>query len=201
MKRYTTKTSKSLVSYFRRYTDIFFGPGPDDELFKLKPHKRSWILQSMKRLGDYYFWKYNTREFQFTTASYDGSETEACKTFISKNLAMCKNAYNYGQDPGYNRPSHCSSNDNDATSCYNLGHDAGYAPLVRCHEVSVPPLSGHSPQFTRLRSFSLISISNTYPRDILNHNILWISFWQHRGGVVKMIQAATSDSHYTLWYY
>lgn len=64
MKRYTTKTSKSLVSYFRRYTDIFFGPGPDNELFKLKPHKRAWILQSMKRLGDYYFWKYNTREVQ-----------------------------------------------------------------------------------------------------------------------------------------
>jgi hypothetical protein len=64
MKRYTTKTSKSLVSYFRRYTDIFFGPGPDNELFKLKPPKRAWILQSMKRLGDYYFWKYNTREVQ-----------------------------------------------------------------------------------------------------------------------------------------
>lgn len=34
------------------------------------------------------------------------------------------------------------------TSCYNLGHDAGYASaekeIVRCHEVSVPPLkSGH----------------------------------------------------------
>jgi hypothetical protein len=43
--------------------------------------------------------------------------------------------------------------DNDATSCYNLGHEAGYASaekeLVRCHEVSVPTLlSGHSPQFT-----------------------------------------------------
>jgi len=62
MKRYHSKTSRSFVSYFRRYSDIFFGPSPDTELFKLKPHKRSWILQSMKRIGDYYFWKYNTLE-------------------------------------------------------------------------------------------------------------------------------------------
>jgi|SRR5215207_4511145 hypothetical protein len=41
---------------------IFFGPNPDVELFKLKPHKRSWILQSIKRFGDYYFRKYNNRE-------------------------------------------------------------------------------------------------------------------------------------------
>src|SRR6266487_1455508 len=33
-------------------------------LFKLKPHKRAWILQAMKRFGDYYFWKYNNREAQ-----------------------------------------------------------------------------------------------------------------------------------------
>jgi hypothetical protein len=31
-------------------------------LFKLKPHKRSWILQSVKRFGDFYFRKYNNRE-------------------------------------------------------------------------------------------------------------------------------------------
>ena len=32
------------------------------ELFKLKPHKRSWILQGIKRFGDFYFRKYNNRE-------------------------------------------------------------------------------------------------------------------------------------------
>jgi hypothetical protein len=31
-------------------------------LFKLNPHKRSWILQSVKRFGDFYFIKYNNRE-------------------------------------------------------------------------------------------------------------------------------------------
>jgi hypothetical protein len=39
-----------------------FGPNPDVELFKFKPHKRSWILQAIKRFGDYYFRKYNNRE-------------------------------------------------------------------------------------------------------------------------------------------
>jgi len=31
----------------------FFGVNPDVELFKLNPHKRSWILQSVKRFGDF----------------------------------------------------------------------------------------------------------------------------------------------------
>ena len=40
----------------------FFGLNPDAELFKLNPHKRSWILQSLIRFGDYYFRKYNNSE-------------------------------------------------------------------------------------------------------------------------------------------
>jgi hypothetical protein len=63
-KRYYSRTAVSLVNYFKRYADIFFGSDPDTELFKLKPHKRAWILQAMKRFGDYYFWKYNNREVQ-----------------------------------------------------------------------------------------------------------------------------------------
>jgi hypothetical protein len=64
VKRYHPKTCRCFVSYFRRYADIFFANNPDIELFKLKPHKRSWILQSMKKIGDYYFWKYNTTDIQ-----------------------------------------------------------------------------------------------------------------------------------------
>jgi hypothetical protein len=63
-KRYHPRTTVSLVNYFKRYADIFFGPEPDAVLCKLKPHKRGWILQAMKRFGDYYFWKYNSREVQ-----------------------------------------------------------------------------------------------------------------------------------------
>jgi integrase-like protein len=63
-KRYHPRTTVSLVNYFKRYSDIFFGPEPDTQLCKLKPHKRAWILQAMKRFGDYYFWRYNSREVQ-----------------------------------------------------------------------------------------------------------------------------------------
>jgi hypothetical protein len=64
MKRYHPSTARCFVSYFRKYADIFFGNNPDVDLFKLKPHKRSWILQSIKKIGDYYLWKYNTRDIQ-----------------------------------------------------------------------------------------------------------------------------------------
>jgi hypothetical protein len=60
--KYHQHTGKCYLNYFEKYASIFFGPNPDVELFKLKPHKRSWILQSIKRFGDYYFRKYNNRE-------------------------------------------------------------------------------------------------------------------------------------------
>jgi hypothetical protein len=41
---------------------VFFGLNPDVELFKLNPHKRSWILQSVKRFGEFYFRDYNNKE-------------------------------------------------------------------------------------------------------------------------------------------
>ncbi|HXX95646.1 MAG TPA: hypothetical protein VEL11_00835 [Candidatus Bathyarchaeia archaeon] len=67
---------------------------------------------------------------------------------LPKWLLRCQNTYTYGQDPKASQSSYCSSNDNDAASCYNLDHDIGYASaekeMVRCHEVSVPRLkSGH----------------------------------------------------------
>lgn len=60
--KYQQHTGNCYLSYFERYASIFFGPNPDVELFKLKPHKRSWILQAIKRFGGYYFRKYNSRE-------------------------------------------------------------------------------------------------------------------------------------------
>jgi hypothetical protein len=60
--KYHRHTGNCYLNYFERYASIFFGPNPDVELFKLKLHKRSWILQSIKRFGDYYFRKYNNRE-------------------------------------------------------------------------------------------------------------------------------------------
>ncbi len=59
---YQERTARSYCNYFLRYCDIFFAPDPANELFKLAPHKRSWIIQSMRRFGDYYFFKYGTRD-------------------------------------------------------------------------------------------------------------------------------------------
>jgi hypothetical protein len=60
--KYHEHTAKCYLSYFKRYAHVFFGLNPDVELFKLNPHKRSWIFQSVKRFGDFYFRKYNNRK-------------------------------------------------------------------------------------------------------------------------------------------
>ena len=60
--KYHERTAKCYLSYFERYAHVFFSLNPDVELFKLNPHKRSWILQAVKRFGDFYFRKYNNRE-------------------------------------------------------------------------------------------------------------------------------------------
>ena len=53
LERFQIHTANCYLSYFEKYTSIFFGLNPDIELFKLKPHKRSWILQSIKKFGEY----------------------------------------------------------------------------------------------------------------------------------------------------
>jgi hypothetical protein len=50
IEKYHEHTGNSYRNYFERYASIFFGPSPDVELFKFKPHKRSWILQQLKDL-------------------------------------------------------------------------------------------------------------------------------------------------------
>jgi hypothetical protein len=45
---YQERTARSYCNYFLRYSDVFFGLNPANELFKLAPHKRSWIIQSMR---------------------------------------------------------------------------------------------------------------------------------------------------------
>ena len=57
---YHIHTANCYYSYYLKYVDIFFGPRPGEELLKLMPHKRSWILQSVKRFGDYYLNRYGT---------------------------------------------------------------------------------------------------------------------------------------------
>ncbi|MFB5600071.1 MAG: hypothetical protein ACE5SW_07590 [Nitrososphaeraceae archaeon] len=60
--RYHPHTAKCYYSYYIRYVDTFFSPIVDVELFKLAKHKRSRILQSIKRFGDYYAYRYGNKD-------------------------------------------------------------------------------------------------------------------------------------------
>jgi hypothetical protein len=60
--RYNEHRAACYLSYFEKCASIFFGTSPDAELFKLKAPKRSWILQAIKRFGDFYFKMYNNIE-------------------------------------------------------------------------------------------------------------------------------------------
>jgi hypothetical protein len=51
----------------------------------------------------------------------NGNEGEACMTFTDRDLIACQNAWSYGEYPEYYQAAHCSTDDKDATSCYNLG--------------------------------------------------------------------------------
>lgn len=52
-RRVSPEYAGDLVSYFRRFYDQFFGAHPE-ELNRLTPHKRSWMLLSMRNFGLYY---------------------------------------------------------------------------------------------------------------------------------------------------
>jgi hypothetical protein len=60
IENYHIHTANCFYSYYLRYVDIFFSPHPEMEILKLTPHKRSWILQAIKRFGDFYLSKYGT---------------------------------------------------------------------------------------------------------------------------------------------
>lgn len=66
--RYHSHTANCYHSYYIRYVDSFFGPKPDVDLLRLANHKRSWILQAIKRFGDYYVNRYGNKEIKFLIA-------------------------------------------------------------------------------------------------------------------------------------
>jgi intergrase/recombinase len=61
IRKLDNKHVRDIVSYFRRFCDVFFGPQPE-EILKLKPPKRGWILQGMRHFGNYYYYKTNNPE-------------------------------------------------------------------------------------------------------------------------------------------
>jgi hypothetical protein len=68
IEKYHEHTGNSYRNYFEKYAHLFFGPNPAEEIFKFKPHKRSWILQAIKRFGDYYSNRYGNKEVKFLIA-------------------------------------------------------------------------------------------------------------------------------------
>jgi hypothetical protein len=61
IRKLDNKHVRDIVSYFRRFCDVFFGPQPE-EILKLKASKRGWILQGMRHFGNYYYFKTNNPE-------------------------------------------------------------------------------------------------------------------------------------------
>ena len=66
--KYHPHTANCYHSYYVRYVDYFFSSSPDVHLFKLANHKRSWILQAIKRFGDYYVSRYGNKEVKYLIA-------------------------------------------------------------------------------------------------------------------------------------
>ena len=61
IRRLDNKHTKDIVSYFRRFRDLFFGVQPE-EILKFQPPKRGCIIQAMRHFGSYYFYKTNNPE-------------------------------------------------------------------------------------------------------------------------------------------
>jgi hypothetical protein len=61
IRRLDDKHVKDIVSYFRRFRDLFFGPQPED-ILKFNPPKRGWIIQAMRHFGNFYYYKTNNPE-------------------------------------------------------------------------------------------------------------------------------------------
>jgi hypothetical protein len=58
IRKLDNKHVKDIVSYFRRFRDLFFGPQPE-EILKFNPHKGGWIIKAMCHFGNYYYYKTN----------------------------------------------------------------------------------------------------------------------------------------------
>lgn len=80
IKRLQEHNARSLVSYFRRFRDTFFGQDPT-QISMLTPHKRRWILGGMREFGNYYNYKTGNPE---------------CKELIEKTISRF--ALNVGLD-------------------------------------------------------------------------------------------------------
>lgn len=61
IRKYHKNTARDFISYFKRYRDVFF-TNRVDEIRSLTPRVRSRIMDSMRKFGQYYLYKYNNEE-------------------------------------------------------------------------------------------------------------------------------------------
>jgi intergrase/recombinase len=61
VRKYHKNTCRDLVNYFKRHREQFFG-NRVDELRSLTPRVRSRIMDSMRKFGQYYVYKYNNEQ-------------------------------------------------------------------------------------------------------------------------------------------
>lgn len=62
-KKYSEKYAHDLVSYFKRYKDVFFSDQVE-QILSLAPHKRGWVLESMRGFGAFALKEYGSEDFE-----------------------------------------------------------------------------------------------------------------------------------------
>lgn len=58
---YSWSYSMSLINYFEKHSDTFFGSNPES-IFNYSAHKRAWILNAMRNFGEFWLFLYNDDE-------------------------------------------------------------------------------------------------------------------------------------------
>ncbi|MDN5846263.1 MAG: hypothetical protein L0H53_08330 [Candidatus Nitrosocosmicus sp.] len=62
IRKYHKNTGRDLVSYFKRFREDFFTPNKVHVLRSLTPRVRSRVMDSMRKFGQYYLYKYNNED-------------------------------------------------------------------------------------------------------------------------------------------
>jgi intergrase/recombinase len=62
IRRYQRTTARDLVSYFKRFREDFFSPSNVHVLRSLSSRMRSRVMDSMRKFGQYYLYKYNNED-------------------------------------------------------------------------------------------------------------------------------------------
>jgi hypothetical protein len=62
VRKYHKNTARDLVSYFKRFREDFFAPNKVHAIRSLTARVRSRVMDSMRKFGQYYLYKYNNED-------------------------------------------------------------------------------------------------------------------------------------------